>query len=154
MSDMTEDEFDAKFKPIESPGQQAGSHIWEHKEVLDALAAGTITEKQVWTVVEDGEGGMGQAAGWLVVNRLGYGVTEVPWVTGVEYIDYDMPTSCFYCGSPIEMENGSWYDGDSDTCDASPTKVHLDDEYDGAPCCPDPGCSGPTCTFPGYADNH
>ena len=25
---------------------------------------------------------------------------------------------------------------------------------DGAPCCPDPGCGGNPCTFPGYADNH
>jgi hypothetical protein len=28
------------------------------------------------------------------------------------------------------------------------------DEYDGAPCCADPGCGGSPCTFPGYADNH
>lgn len=34
---------------------------------------------------------------------------------------------------------------------------YLDDEVDGAPCCPDPGCTGRNggpCTFPGYADNH
>lgn len=30
----------------------------------------------------------------------------------------------------------------------------IDDEPNGAPCCPDPGCSGNPCTFPGYADNH
>lgn len=29
-----------------------------------------------------------------------------------------------------------------------------EDEPDGAPCCPDPQCSGNPCTFPGYADNH
>lgn len=34
-----------------------------------------------------------------------------------------------------------------------------EDEPDGAPCCPDPGCpgwrsGGKGCTFPGYADNH
>lgn len=29
-----------------------------------------------------------------------------------------------------------------------------EDEPDGAPCCPDPGCPGNPCTFPGYADNH
>lgn len=27
-------------------------------------------------------------------------------------------------------------------------------EEDGAPCCPDPGCSGNPCTFPGYARSH
>ncbi len=31
----------------------------------------------------------------------------------------------------------------------------LDHEAtDGAPCCPDPGCSGNPCTFPGYAPNN
>jgi hypothetical protein len=28
------------------------------------------------------------------------------------------------------------------------------EDYDGAPCCPDPGCSGRPCDFPGYAKNH
>ena len=27
-------------------------------------------------------------------------------------------------------------------------------EYDGAPCCPDPGCSGSPCTFPGYVEGN
>lgn len=157
MTSIPEDEFDAKFKPVESPGQQSGSHIWERKEVLAALAAGTYTEQQVWTVVDDGDGGMGQAAGWHIVNRLGYGITEVPWVDGTEYVEYDMPHSCYYCGSPIEMLNGSWDDGvDGTDCDDSPSKVHSDDEVDedGAPCCPDPGCGRNPCTFPGYAANH
>lgn len=32
-----------------------------------------------------------------------------------------------------------------------------DDEADGAPCCPDPGCPGRgnrPCTFPGYVDGN
>lgn len=29
-----------------------------------------------------------------------------------------------------------------------------EEEPDGAPCCPDPDCSGSPCTFPGYASNH
>lgn len=37
--------------------------------------------------------------------------------------------------------------------------VDDEEEPDGAPCCPDPGCPGRfnvpgSCTFPGYADNH
>jgi hypothetical protein len=32
--------------------------------------------------------------------------------------------------------------------------IEEQEEPDGAPCCPDPGCSGNPCTFPGYADNH
>lgn len=44
--------------------------------------------------------------------------------------------------------------------DGSAVDVDLDEESldepedDGAPCCPDPGCSGNPCTFPGYAENH
>lgn len=30
----------------------------------------------------------------------------------------------------------------------------IEEEPDGAPCCPDPGCGGHPCTFPGYASNH
>jgi hypothetical protein len=32
--------------------------------------------------------------------------------------------------------------------------VEISPEDDGAPCCPDPGCPGNPCTFPGYAENH
>lgn len=75
---ITEDEFDAEFKPIESPGQQAGSHLWERHEIDAAMKAGTITEKQVWTFVDDGEGGYGILPGFHMVNKIEYMVTEVP----------------------------------------------------------------------------
>lgn len=80
MSDriITEDQFDAEFKPIESPGQQAGSHLWEYAEVMTAINAGTITGEQVWTFVDDGEGGYAILPGWHVVNKIEYMVTEVP----------------------------------------------------------------------------
>lgn len=38
------------------------------------------------------------------------------------------------------------YDDDYDPYD--------DPDYDPTPCCPDPGCPGNPCTFPGYATNH
>lgn len=75
---IDEDTFDARFKPIESPGQQCGSHLWEHHEVRDAVTAGTITEQQVWTYVDDGEGGYGILPGFHMVNKIEYMVTEVP----------------------------------------------------------------------------
>jgi hypothetical protein len=33
-------------------------------------------------------------------------------------------------------------------------RAEYEEEPDGAPCCPDPGCGGSPCTFPGYASNH
>lgn len=33
----------------------------------------------------------------------------------------------------------------------------IDDDFDGAPCCPDPGCpgrGGRPCTFPGYVEGN
>lgn len=42
----------------------------------------------------------------------------------------------------------SWFD--------HPVALDDEQEVDGAPCCPDPGCPGRNgtrpCTFPGYAD--
>lgn len=132
MSEMTEDAFDKDYDPQESPSQEEGSHFWMREEVLTALALGQITEQQVWTVVDDGDGGMCTVAGWAAVNRVSHQVTRVPWSTGLETVVLDMPHSCFYCGSPIEKdEHGSWSDGvDGDGCDDSPTKVHSDDEVD------------------------
>lgn len=53
------------------------------------------------------------------------------------------------------------YEGTAAEVDAHMTKRHDPaspdwDQYeaDGAPCCPDPGCPGNPCTFPGYAENH
>jgi hypothetical protein len=34
------------------------------------------------------------------------------------------------------------------------TVSFVEDEPDGAPCCPDPECNGNPCTFPGYSANH
>ena len=89
MTTYNETDFDAKFDPQESPGQEEGSHFWTWEEVQAALKAGQITEQQVWTVVEDGEGGMGALAGWHVVNKIAYYVTRVPWVGGDEYGEFD-----------------------------------------------------------------
>lgn len=35
-----------------------------------------------------------------------------------------------------------------------PAESLFEPDDDGAACCPDPGCPGNPCTFPGYADNH
>ena len=57
----------------------------------------------------------------------------------------DGPGSRLHCRS-ASLHNFPW-----------PPAVDNEQEQDGAPCCPDPECTGRnggTCTFPGYADNH
>lgn len=39
-------------------------------------------------------------------------------------------------------------------CHACSAIVGAEHDCDPTPCCPDPGCPGNPCTFPGYADNH
>jgi hypothetical protein len=44
------------------------------------------------------------------------------------------------------------------TAEANQLVPPVDDEPDGAPCCPDPGCTGRApgqpCTFPGYVEGN
>lgn len=124
---MTEDEFYTKFEPRQSP---EGSDIWERHHVLAALDSGEITENHVWSFLDDGEGGTCTAAGWAVVNLLGYQVTKVPWANELETVEHEAMHTCYYCGSPIEPdEHGSWTDGtDGDGCGESPDHQHHDDE--------------------------
>src|SRR5690606_10056208 len=85
---MNEQEFDAKHQPIESPSQDLGSHFWSREEVLAALKAGTITEQQVWTVVDVDEGQCA-AAGWHAVNFVAHMVTKVRWSDETDVADLD-----------------------------------------------------------------
>lgn len=68
-----EEAFEDEFKPLPSPGGEAGSHIWEYDEVQRE------TLQQVWTIVEGQDGGLYAEPGFRVVDRFGYLVTEVPW---------------------------------------------------------------------------
>jgi hypothetical protein len=54
--------------------------------------------------------------------------------------------TCRSCDGPLLPE-------DSDRLCASRSRA-VDEDYDPTPCCPDPGCGGNPCTFPGYAANH
>jgi len=67
-----------------------------------------------------------------------------------------------YCNDCIPMDAGTmkaalatehgWTEADFEDLtffDLEAEYLRLDN-YDGAPCCPDPGCSGSPCTFPGY----
>jgi hypothetical protein len=43
----------------------------------------------VWTIVSGDDGSQWAEAGFHVVNRLGYRLTQRPWTTGTEFFRYD-----------------------------------------------------------------
>jgi hypothetical protein len=122
VSDMTEAEFEAKFKPIEGPSGESGTYAWERKEVDAALAAGTIAERQVWTVVDDGDAECA-SAGWAFVNRMHHMVTEVPWVTELECAV--LMRYCTHCGAYMELDaSGSWVPMGDEPCEEKANGQH------------------------------
>lgn len=75
MTTIGEAEFDYEYCPLPAP---SGESVWEHKETL------AYPPEQVWTLI-DGEDGNGYAiAGYHLVNKFGYVVTEKPWQNGDE----------------------------------------------------------------------
>lgn len=85
---MWEAEFWDRFVPIETPGQEGnGSYLREYADVKD------LDNHYVWTVMEGDDGTWVTDAGFHVVNKIGYLVTQNPWVTGTESGYYDDPES-------------------------------------------------------------
>jgi hypothetical protein len=80
---MKEDDFYTKYNPLPSP---SGSDIWEYDEIK--LHADT---KCVWTVVDGEAGEQYVLAGWHIVNKVGYVLTEIPWETGDEEAEFFTP---------------------------------------------------------------
>lgn len=72
---LSEDAFDATYKPINASDSES---IWEYGQTL----AHPI--QHVWTIVDADDDNLYALAGYHVVNRVGYIVTEVPWEHGDE----------------------------------------------------------------------
>jgi len=81
---ISEDDFQSKFRPVLGPD---GSEMREFEEVQ------STAKEYVWTVVETGEDEILYAmAGFHVVNRVGYVITEEPWT--------DPDSQAAYCTGP------------------------------------------------------
>lgn len=79
---ISDDDFVEIYKPVDARGE--GDQIVDTVEEAQALASKNgLGENNIWTIV-DAEGNLYAAAGLHFVNRLGYVVTEKPWVTGNE----------------------------------------------------------------------
>ena len=71
-----EDDFEERYLP-----RQADSgDLFE----FDELKRMGIEDRFVWTIVEGDSGDLYASAGYHLVNRLGYIITEVPWTTRLE----------------------------------------------------------------------
>ena len=55
----------------------------EHVRALDNVS------NTVWTIITGDEDSMYYVAGYHFVNRLGYIITEEPWITGIEEVLID-----------------------------------------------------------------
>lgn len=102
---ISEEEFWEKYKPItnhivraNTPHTVANADIcsWNGcmyetygAEVAHVvrLANNKKTAKKVWTIIDGDDGEMHIIAGFHLVNRQGYLITEQPWVTGTEEVE-------------------------------------------------------------------
>ncbi len=93
---ITEEEFELKYKPQVNHivgAQNAAFNGWMYEtygpelEYILSLANNPATAKRVWTII-DGER-MCYAAGFHLVNRLGYLITEVPYDSPDQWVELD-----------------------------------------------------------------
>ena len=81
---IAEAEFWDRYKPVEVEGQE-GTYLRPYDDVKDRDI------HHVWTVVEGDDGEWYIEAGFHVVNKIDYMVTENPWETGLESGYYNDP---------------------------------------------------------------
>jgi hypothetical protein len=76
MKQLTEDEFDAQFTVV--PGA-------DDESVRDDYKGIDPDSKNLWTII-DADGSLYAVTGVHRVNRLGYIVTEEPWIEDTEAV--------------------------------------------------------------------
>jgi hypothetical protein len=83
---LNEDAWYEKYKPVSNHlDPDASWHNGEYGimfetygEELDYVIS-QIDKNTVWTYIDNNEGGLSVVAGYHIVNRIGYFITEVPW---------------------------------------------------------------------------
>jgi hypothetical protein len=96
---LTEDEFDAKFKPETNPdGSMYVQRDWGTPE-LDKVLADADARRCLWTMVEGDNGVPCIDQGYRYVNRIYYIITTVPYDEGDTFeIEPELPDMCSDCG--------------------------------------------------------
>lgn len=147
----TEEEFDARFTLVEFPD---GDQTTTDKDVMQQYPP-----DRVWTLVDDGDGGLALCSGFAIVNFLGWQVTEEPHPGGNGDIVVEMPdphVSCQGCWQPRDCvddnkceETQSGHHEWTGICKTCHQRVRKDragtwiDDTEGDVCMSNDGVDGP-----------
>lgn len=128
-TDLTEAEFEARFKPIPKAD---GSLYYDSVYPADkALIDAAFAERRLWTMHDGEYDTLYYWSGAHFVNRLGYLITEVPVPEGEEFIVEVAVDEHSLCCPWCEREE-----------DGVPHERYVEIS-DGAPCCAEcPGLDG------------
>ena len=116
-NEMTWSEWEAKYKPI-------SNHFRDYQDQLMFETYGEeyefvktkIESKQVWTYA-DGDMSSFIFAGFGIVNRIGYYVTEIPWESGDEFILLSVEEECECYDEDRFQETGDAGDPECKLCE-------------------------------------
>ncbi len=85
---LTEDDFDEQFIPVENPehGQsdyQFDAYNAKDKDFLEYIAINY--PNHIWTRIDGEDGKIYNINGWHIVDSIDYIITEIPWKNCHEY---------------------------------------------------------------------
>ena len=91
---LNSQEFEDKYQPRPNLKESTdGSYFnFEHSDICRQAKGGEweirpelgITANNVWTIIDCEDAGEMVSAGFHIVNKVGYAITEMPWTTGIE----------------------------------------------------------------------
>ena len=93
---MTWSEWEEKYKPIPNPFVKSPDYdklMFETYGEEYEFVKTKIDSQQVWTYV-DGDMSSLIMAGFGIVNRIGYYVTEIPWEDSMDYVLLSVEEEC------------------------------------------------------------
>lgn len=92
--EMTWSEWEEKYKPIPNPFKDYQDQLMfeTYGEEYEFVKT-KIDSQQVWTYV-DGDMSSLIMAGFGIVNRIGYYVTEIPWEDSMDYVLLSVEEEC------------------------------------------------------------
>lgn len=118
--ELSWEQFESEFKPLKNTGDSNASLDGCMFETFDKdLEYVTNRNKEapgtVWTFMDDGSDGTFIGDGMHYVNRLGYVVTELPAIEGIQYV-VDRESSQFRNFYICPSCGHEWQDEWSSTC--------------------------------------
>lgn len=90
---ITEEQFEEQYMPqtnhLNDNASFDGCLYETYDEELDYVFELSKKTKKVWTVLEGDGGELFYVAGFHLVNRLGFLISEKEWETGLEEVEVD-----------------------------------------------------------------